>query len=120
MKAFNEECPIDQKPLYLLFLFATTAIVYTGICIHQKVMPTRCEALYGSLLGICNIVGSWAFLKALDEIDALIAFLLAGAGSVLCTLLIGTLMLGERLDRKSMIGVVATILSLVFVNFQGG
>ena len=54
MKAFNEECPIDQKPLYLLFLFATTAIVYTGVCIHQKTMPTRSEAFYGSLLSICK------------------------------------------------------------------
>ena len=64
------------------------------------------------------MVGSWASLKSLNQIDALIAFLVAGSGGVLCTLLIGTLMLGERLDRKSMIGVGATILSLVFVNLK--
>ncbi|MBI1925199.1 EamA family transporter [Candidatus Poribacteria bacterium] len=118
MKAFNEMCPIDQKPMYLLFLFGTTAIAYAGVCIYQKTVPTRWEALYGVLIGVCNVGGSWAFLKALDGVDALIAFPVSGSGGVLFTTLVGVLLLRERLERKSMIGVVATILALIFVNLK--
>jgi drug/metabolite transporter (DMT)-like permease len=120
MKAFNEMCPIDQKPMYLLFLFGTTAIAYAGVCIYQKTVPTRWEAFYGVLIGVCNVGGSWAFLKALDGVDALIAFPVSGSGGVLFTTLVGVLLLRERLERKSMIGIVATILALIFVNLKGG
>lgn len=119
MKAFNEMCPIDQKPMYLLFLFSTTAIAYAGISLYQKIVPSRWEVFYGLLIGICNVGGSWAFLKSLDRIDALIAFPVSGSGGVLFTTLVGVLLLGERLDRRSMIGVVATILALIFVNLKG-
>jgi len=118
MKAFNEMCPIDQKPMYLLFLFGTTAIAYAGVCIYQKTVPTRWEAFYGVLIGVCNVGGSWAFLKALDGVDALIAFPVSGSGGVLFTTLVGVLLLRERLERKSIIGIVATILALIFVNLN--
>ncbi len=118
MKAFNEMCPIDQKPMYLLFLFGATAIAYAGASFYHKIAPTRWETFYGALLGVCNMAGSWAFLNALDRIDALIAFPVSGSGTVLFTMVIGVLLLGERLDRKSMIGVVATIFALIFVNLK--
>ena len=119
MKAFNEMCPIEQKSMYLLFLFGITTVVYTGVCIYQKTVPTYWEAFYGVLIGICNVGGSWAFLNALDRVDALIAFPISGSGGVLFTMLIGILLLGERLNRKSMVGVVATIFALIFVNLKG-
>ena len=119
MKAFNEMCPIEQKSMYLLFLFGITTVVYTGVCIYQKTVPTYWEVFYGVLIGICNVGGSWAFLNALDRVDALIAFPVSGSGGVLFTVLIGILVLGERLNRKSMVGVVATIFALIFVNLKG-
>ena len=119
MKAFNEMCPVDQKPMYLLFLFGTTAIAYTGTCIYRKTLPTRWEAFYGILMGICNVGGSGTFLIALDRVNALIAFPVASSGGMLFAALVGVLFLGERLNRKSTIGVVVTILALILVNLKG-
>ena len=119
MKAFNEMCPIDEKPMYLFFLFGATTVAYAGVCLRQKTMPTVRESIYGMLIGICNIGGSWAFLKALDSVEALIAFPVSGSGGVLFTMMMGILFLGERLNRKSLVGVIATALALVFVNLRG-
>ena len=118
MKAFNEMCPSEQKPMYLLFLFGITAIAYAGVCAYQKAVPTRWENTYGVVIGLCNVGGSWAFLNALDRVDALIAFPVSGSGGVLFTMLVGISLLGERLNRKSMVGVIASIFALIFVNLK--
>jgi drug/metabolite transporter (DMT)-like permease len=119
MKAFNEMCPIDQKPMYLLFLFGATTVAYAGVCIRQKALPTLRESIYGALIGVCNVGGSWMFLKAMDRVEALIAFPVSGSGGVLFTMMVGVLFLGERLERRSSVGVVAAILALIFVNLKG-
>lgn len=115
-KAFNEMCPIDQKPAFLVFLFAVTTVVYTTVCLRQKTRPTLAEAVYGVVIGICNVAASWTFLAALDHVDALIAFPVSGSGGVIFTAVVGVLALGERLDRKSTVGVIITILALILVN----
>ncbi len=118
MKAFNELCPIEQKPVYLVFLFTVTSAVYTVAAIYQRTIPTLWEGFYGVLIGICNVMGSWAFLAALDRVDALIAFPVSGSGGVLFTTLVGVLFIGERLDRRSTVGVIITIVALILVNLQ--
>ena len=118
MKAFNEMCPVDQKLMYLCFVFAVATIAYTGACIYRKTLPTRWEAFYGLLIGICNMSGSSAFLAALDRVDALIAFPVSSSGGVLFTTLVGTLLLGERLNRKSIIGGVMAVVALILVNLK--
>ena len=74
MKAFNEMCPIDEKSLYMSLLFGVATIIYLGICLYQKTWPNWWEVFYGTLIGICNVAGSWALLIALDQVSALIAF----------------------------------------------
>ena len=62
MKGFNEMCPIDQKPMYLVFLFLVTTIPYLFVCFGKRQLPNYIEFFYGILIGFCNITGSGMFL----------------------------------------------------------
>ena len=118
MKAFNEMCPIDEKSLYMSLLFGVATVIYLGICLYQRTWPNWWEVAYGTLIGICNVGGSWALLIALDHVSALIAFPMSSAGGVLFTMFVGMVFLHERLSRPSLIGALFAIVALIFVNLK--
>ena len=118
MKAFNEMCPIDEKPLYMTLLFGVATIVYLGVCLRQKTWPSWWEVSYGVLIGACNVGGSWALLVALDKVSALIAFPMSSSGGVLFTMFVGMVFLHERLSRTSLIGALVATIALIFVNLK--
>ncbi len=118
MKAFNEMCPIDEKSLYMSLLFGVATIIYLGICLYQRTWPNWWEVAYGTLIGICNVGGSWALLIALDKVSALIAFPMSSSGGVLFTMFVGMVFLRERLSRTSFIGALFAIVALIFVNLK--
>lgn len=118
MKIFNETCPMDQKPFYLFFLFSVTTFVFAIVCIHRKIMPTRWEYVFGILVGVSNFSQSVTFLLVLDSVDALIAFPVSAASSVLFTTLVGVVILKEKLHTKSIIGITLAVVALIFVNLK--
>ena len=118
MKAFNEMCPIDEKPLYMSLLFGVATVIYFGICLYQRTWPNWWEVAYGILIGVCNVGGSWALLIALDKVSALIAFPMSSSGGVLFTMFVGMVFLHERLSRTSLIGALFAIVALIFVNLR--
>ena len=120
MKGFNEMCPIDQKPMYLVFLFLVTTVPYLLVCFRKRQLPTFWESGYGILIGFCNVMGSGMFLVALDHLEAPIAFPVSGSGGMLFTTIIGILVLGERLNKMLALGVVLTTISLILVNLGLG
>jgi len=120
MKGFNEMCPTDQKPMYLVFLFVVTTVPYLFVCFHKRQLPNYWESGYGILIGFCNIAGSGMFLIALDHLEAPIAFPISGSGGMLFTTIVGIVILGERLNKMLSLGVVLTIISLILVNLDLG
>ena len=118
MKAFNEMCPIDEKSLYMSLLFGVATVIYLGVCLYQRVWPNWWEVAYGTLIGICNVGGSWALLIALDKVSALIAFPMSSSGGVLFTMFVGMVFLRERLGRIPLIGAVLAAIALIFVNLR--
>lgn len=120
MKGFNEMCPVDQKPMYLVSLFLVTTVPYLLVCLHKRQSPTGWEIGYGVLIGVCNVSGSGMFLAALDHLDALIAFPVSGSGGMLFTATIGILALGERLNKRLTVGVALTVVALILVNLDFG
>ena len=118
MKAFNEMCPIDEKSLYMSLLFGVATVIYLGVCLYQRTWPNWWEVAYGTLIGICNVGGSWALLIALDHVSALIAFPMSSSGGVLFTMFVGMVFLHERLSRPSLIGALFAIVALIFVNLK--
>ena len=118
MKAFNEMCPADEKSLYMSLLFGVCTVVYLGVCLYQKTWPNWWEVFYGTLMGICNVGGSWALLVALDRVSALIAFPTSSSGGVLFTMFVGMVFLGERLSRTPLIGALMAAVALIFINLK--
>lgn len=118
MKAFNEMCPADEKSLYMTLLFGVCTVVYLGVCLYQKTWPNWWEVFYGTLMGICNVGGSWALLLALDQVSALIAFPTSSSGGVLFTMFVGMVFLRERLSRTSLIGALMAALALILINLK--
>ena len=118
MKVFNEMCPIDEKSFYMSLLFGVATLIYLGICLYQRTWPNWWEVFYGTLIGICNVVGSWALLIALDQVSALIAFPMSSSGGVLFTMFVGMVFLHERLSRTSLIGAMLAMIALIFVNLK--
>ena len=120
MKGFNEMCPIDQKPMYLVFLFLVTTIPYLFVCFGKRQLPNYIEFFYGILIGFCNITGSGMFLVALDHLPASVVFPVSSSGGMLFTTIVGVLVLGERFNKMMTLGVVLTSISLVLVNLGLG
>ena len=118
MKTFNEMCPIDEKSLYMSLLFGVATLIFLGICLYQRTWPNWWEAFYGTLVGICNVAGSWALLIALDKVSALIVFPMSSAGGVLFTMFVGMVFLRERLSRPSLIGAGVAAIALILVNLK--
>ncbi|RKU37493.1 hypothetical protein C6496_10445 [Candidatus Poribacteria bacterium] len=118
MKAFNEMCPIDEKSLYMSLLFGVATVIYLGVCLYQRTWPNWWEVAYGTLIGVCNVGGSWALLIALDHVSALIAFPMSSSGGVLFTMFVGMVFLHERLSRTSLIGALFAAIALIFVNLK--
>ena len=120
MKGFNEMCAIDQKPMYLVFLFLVTIIPYLFVCFGKRQLPNYIEFFYGILIGFCNITGSGMFLVALDYLAASIVFPVPSSGGMLFTTIVGVLILGKRFNKMMALGVVLTSISLVLVNLGLG
>ena len=118
MKTFNEMCPVDEKSLYMSLLFGVATLIYLGICLYQRTWPNWWEVFYGTLVGICNVAGSWALLIALDKVSALIVFPMSSSGGVLFTMFVGMVFLRERLSRPSLIGAGIAALALILVNLK--
>jgi drug/metabolite transporter (DMT)-like permease len=118
MKSFNELSPAFEKPVYLLFLFGTTAIVSIWLLLWKRIVPSWGDIVYGVLIGSSNILGSGALIFALEKLPGMIVFPISASAGLLFTVAIAVSLLGEKLERRTVVGMLTTIIALVFINIK--
>ncbi|MBC8234081.1 DMT family transporter [bacterium] len=118
MKSFNELSPASEKSMYLLFLFGTTAAVSVWLLLWKRIVPSLGDIIYGVVIGSSNILGSGALIFALEKLPGMIVFPISASAGLLFTVVIAVSLLGEKLERRAIIGMVMTIMALVFINLK--
>ncbi len=118
MKSFNEFSPASEKTMYLLFLFGTTTVVSVWVLLWKRIVPSSGEIFYGTIIGASNILGSGSLIFALEKLPGMIVFPIASSAGLFFTVVVATSLLGEKLERRTVVGMIMTIIALVFINIK--
>jgi drug/metabolite transporter (DMT)-like permease len=106
---------LEMKDLFLFFLFATALL----ICVFRvRRKPSRDEILTGLAIGIPNFFASFFLINALARIPASVVFPSYSAGSIALICIGGRVFFGERLSRRELTAVIATMVALLLINLQ--
>jgi drug/metabolite transporter (DMT)-like permease len=116
-EAFKHVSTSNQRPTFLLTAFMVAACPSIALLAvrRRKVLPI--EMAFGFLMGASNILQTHFILKALQYYDGFIVFLVVSAGSLMLTTVVATGVLGERLTRRSQVGIAVATVSLVLLNY---
>lgn len=101
-----------HRPAFLLAAFTMSGVASLVLLIGRRKMPTGTEFLIGIAIGLSNLLQTFFILRALQRLEGFVVFPLASGGAILFTTLIAVTLLGERLNRKTQIGISLSIVAL--------
>jgi drug/metabolite transporter (DMT)-like permease len=112
MKLFESYGALDEKPLFLAFLFA-----FAGISVAFTMGFTRTKVVasdlgWGVVLGIPNLLMSYFIISALAVLPAYTVFPTVAAGTVMLIILIARFVFRESMSVLGYIGIALTIASI--------
>lgn len=117
-KLAQEDGRPEAKPFLLAVWFGVAAAIALGTLAGQRLRPTRADLPLGILLGAANVGGNFALLAALERLPGAIVFPGTSAGGLLCVVVTGALLWGERLSRPALVGVALAVPALALVNLS--
>lgn len=117
-KTFSEVSPTEQRQMYLLFLFGTTAIVSTSFAIVKKRQLRLTDIPRGVILGVCNLMAGHFLLLSLSRLPGMLVFPVAGSMGIVVTTLAGVSIWGEKLRRLTIIGLIVAVMAVAFINLK--
>lgn len=102
----------DQLPTFLISAFGISGIasIFMLIQRRRKILPM--EIVFGVSLGLANILQSHFILKSLESFEGFIVFPVTSAGQVTLTTLVAMVLLGERLNGRTCIGIAVSVVAL--------
>lgn len=106
----------EQLPAFLISAFgiAGTASIVMLIQRRRRVLPM--EIVFGVSLGLANILQSHFILKSLESYEGFIVFPVTSAGAILLTTFVATLLLGERLNGRTYVGIAISVVALFLLH----
>lgn len=110
--AFKHYGAENHRPAFLLAGFTMAAIPSIVLLIYNRRLPSGMEFAFGIVIGLSNLLQTFFILRALQKLDGYVVFTLASAGAIVLTTLVATTMLGERLNRRTQIGITMSVASL--------
>ena len=117
-KAFSELSPSQQRQMYLLFLFGTTAIVSTSFAVIRKVPFKLTDVPFGIMMGIFNLLAGHFLLLALTKLPGMLVFPIAGSMSIILTTLAGVTIWREKLRKLTILGIITAVIAVVLINIK--
>ncbi len=111
-EAFKHVSQPEHRPAFILTAFTIAAIPSLAVLIYRRRIPKPMEFAFGFLMGISNILQTFFILKSLEYYDGFIVFPVTSAGGIVLTTLVATGMLGERLNRRTCLGIAITVVAL--------
>ncbi len=112
MKLFESYGVLDEKALFLAFLFGCAAI---SVAVAMLITNAKIVALdlgWGVILGIPNLLMSYFIIAALAALPAYIVFPTVAAGTVMLIILIAGFVFRERMSALGYVGIALTIAAI--------
>jgi len=117
-KAFSEIGPSEQRPMYLLFLFGTTAIISTFVAVARKSRLRLTDIPFGVILGVCNLLAGHFLLLSLARLPGMLVFPIVGSMSIVLTVLAGVAIWREKLRSYTIMGIAVAVIAVVLINLK--
>ena len=117
-KAFSEISPTEQRQVYLLFLFGTTAIVSTSFVVVRKLPLVSTDIPFGIILGVCNLLAGHFLLLSLTRLPGMLVFPVAGSMGIVLTSLAGVGIWREKLRKLTVLGIITAVIAVVLINIK--
>lgn len=115
--AFNHVSDASQQTAFCLVAFTIASIPSLFVLLRNRRWPTSMEWGTGVLLGLSNVLQTYFILRALEHLAGYIVFTLASGGSILLTTAVATGLMGERLNRRTQIGIAMAVVALVLLRW---
>lgn len=115
-KVFEElgEKTLEQQ--FLLYTFIAALVLCVMLMLLKKQRPGGMEILFGALIGIPNFFSAKFLLRALESVDAVIAYPTYSVATLLIITLTGVLLFRERLGKRQWIALGIILLALALLN----
>lgn len=114
-EAFKHVSHPDHRAAFILSAFALASVPSLIVLIRAGRAPKPMEWLFGILMGLSNILQTYFILMALHELPGFIVFPVSSAGSIVVTTMVATGLLGERLNRRTCVGILVSVVALVML-----
>ena len=115
-KVFEELGDPALGPQFLLYTFGAALVLCVVLMLRKGQRPGMAEVFFGVVIGIPNYFCSKFLLKALETVDAVIAYPTFSVGTLLTVTLAGVLFFRERLGKRQWVAVAAILAALVLLN----
>lgn len=109
----------DQLPTFLFAAFCTAALPSAVMLIKRRRRVSMTELGFGTAMGASNILQSHFILKALAVFEGYIVFPVSSSGGLLLTTFLVTGVFGEKITRRTCIGIAIAVVALVLLNWVG-
>ena len=104
---------------YLVWTFLTGGVGLSVLGEWRHVRLRSAETGVGIIMGVLNVVGVWAFIKALEVMPGVVFFPVKAVCGVILTSALAVLIWKERLSARQVAGIVVGALSVLLVNLRG-
>lgn len=115
-KIFEElgEKALEQQ--FLLYTFVTALVLCLVLMVWKKQCPGLAEILFGALIGIPNFFSAKFLLRALESVDAVIAYPTYSVATLLLITLTGVVVFRETLRRQQWVALGMILVALALLN----
>ncbi|MAF09548.1 hypothetical protein CMK11_03780 [Candidatus Poribacteria bacterium] len=117
-KAFAELHVPDEKAFYVFMVYASSGVMSVVMLARHGRMPTLVETAWGAGIGACNMIQVTFLLKALEELPGVIVFPVSACAGLILTAVVAVVLLRERPTRRLYLGIVASAIAVVLLNWQ--
>ena len=116
-EAFKFVSQPHLRPVFLFSAFTIAGIPSLILLINRRRWLTPLEVTFGIFLGLSNILQTHFILKAFEYFAGFIVFPVSSAGGVLLTTVLATGLLGERLTKRTCIGIAIAVVALFLLHW---
>ena len=116
MKAMTRGCPQGGELVFLMFMFATAALIVFAYALRKPRRPALGEIVHGMVLGSANMLALFSMASALLALDAVVVFPTVSVGVILVGACSGMTLWGEKFRREALVGLAIGAVALILVN----
>jgi drug/metabolite transporter (DMT)-like permease len=116
-RLLNHVSSKEQLPTFLFAAFVAASIPSIVFLIGRRKRVSLTEFAMGVSMGASNILQSHFILKALVLLKGFIVFPVSSSGGLVLTTFVATQMLGEKIARRTLIGIGVAVVALVLLNW---